>query len=276
MYNSVIKITTDDAYSLTSGPTIFLTQDVEKMARFYLKVSNIPDNELDNIMKIMDRNERYMLELEKVEKDEQQRKDKMGTEDLAKDKSKNKDSTDYKAQQEYNRNVSALRAKINSIALSKKYIPNSKAHIRVWASEKNTEDVFTSDIEENIVEQIMYLNINKKWKILLLMGIGVFVKHPNKEYMDIMKKLAEQQKLYLIIASSDYIYGTNYQFCHGYLSKDLINMTQEKMLQAFGRVGRSSSQSDYTLRIRDDELIIKLYTKDDNKPEVTNMNRLFG
>ena len=59
-------------------------------------------------------------------------------------------------------------------------------------------------------------------------GIGVFLKHTNKKYMDIMKKLAEEQKLYLIIASSDYIYGTNYQFCHGYLSKDLSNMTQEK------------------------------------------------
>ena len=60
-----------------------------------------------------------------------------------------------------------------------------------------------------------------------------------------------------------------------YLSKGLANMTQEKMLQAFGRVGRSSSQSDYTLRIRDNELIYKLYTRDDNKPEVRNMNRLF-
>ena len=88
--------------------------------------------------------------------------------------------------------------------------------------------------------------------------------------------MAEQQKLYLIIASSDYIYGTNYQFCHGYLSKDLQNMTQEKMIQAFGRVGRSSSQNNYTLRVRDDNLILKLYTKDDNKPEVRNMNRLFA
>jgi hypothetical protein len=94
--------------------------------------------------------------------------------------------------------------------------------------------------------------------------------------MDVMKELAEQQKLYLIIASSDYIYGTNYQFCHGYLSRDLQNMTQEKMIQAFGRVGRSSSQNNYTLRVRDDELIMKLYTKDDNKPEVRNMNRLFS
>ena len=108
------------------------------------------------------------------------------------------------------------------------------------------------------------------------MGIGVFANHPNNKYMDIMKKLATQQRLYLIIASSDYIYGTNYQFCHGYLSKDLKNMTQEKMIQAFGRVGRSSSQSNYTLRIRNDELILKLYTKDNNKPEVKNMNKLFG
>ena len=107
------------------------------------------------------------------------------------------------------------------------------------------------------------------------MGIGVFTKQTNKQYTDIMKKLAEEQKLYLIIASSDYIYGTNYQFCHGYLSKDLKNMTQEKMIQAFGRIGRSNSQSNYTLRIRDNELIIKLYTKDNNKPEVKNMNKLF-
>jgi len=276
MFNSVIKITTNDAYTLTDGPTIFLTGNVERLGRFYLRVSNIPEDELDNILKVMERNERYMIELEKVEKNEQERKDKMGSEDLAKDKSNNKDSTDYKAQQEYNRNVRELKAKIHSIKLAEKYIPNSKGHIREWAYDKNTEHSFTSDIEDSIVEKIMYLNVNREWKILLLMGIGVFVQHPNKEYMDIMKELAEQQKLYLIIASSDYIYGTNYQFCHGYLSKDLQNMTQEKMIQAFGRVGRSSSQNNYTLRVRDDELIIKLYTKDDNKPEVRNMNILFA
>ena len=65
-------------------------------------------------------------------------------------------------------------------------------------------------------------------------------------------------------------------FVNGYLSKDLKNMTQEKMIQAFGRVGRSSSQNDYTLRIRDNNLILKLYTKDNNKPEVINMNKLFS
>jgi len=122
----------------------------------------------------------------------------------------------------------------------------------------------------------MYLNVDKEYKILLLMGIGVFIKDIHKEYLDIMKGLASQQKLYVIIASSDYIYGTNYQFCHGYLSRDLENMTQEKMIQAFGRIGRKKSQSNYTIRLRDNKLIDKLFTKEENKPEVINMNRLFG
>jgi hypothetical protein len=90
-----------------------------------------------------------------------------------------------------------------------------------------------------------------------------------------MKKLADEQKLYLIIASSDYIYGTNYQFCHGYLSKDL-ELTQEKIIQAMGRVGRNKYQQDYTVRFRDDSQIMKLFTSETDKPEIINMNRLFN
>ena len=42
-----------------------------------------------------------------------------------------------------------------------------------------------------------------------------------------MKELAYQKKLFLIIATSDFIYGTNYQFCHSYISKDLGEMVGE-------------------------------------------------
>jgi hypothetical protein len=90
-----------------------------------------------------------------------------------------------------------------------------------------------------------------------------------------MKKLADEQKLYMIIASSDYIYGTNYQFCHGFLSKDL-NLTQEKLIQAMGRIGRNNVQQNYTIRFRDDEQILKLFTSETEKPEIINMNRLFN
>jgi hypothetical protein len=89
-----------------------------------------------------------------------------------------------------------------------------------------------------------------------------------------MKKLADEQKLYMIIASSDYIYGTNYQFCHSYLSKDL-NLTQEKIIQAMGRIGRNNIQQNYTIRFRDDDQILKIFTSDTDKPEIINMNRLF-
>ena len=108
------------------------------------------------------------------------------------------------------------------------------------------------------------------------MGIGVFSSRSDVKYIDIMKKLAEKQQLFVIIASSDYIYGTNYQFCHGYLSKDLQNMTQEKLIQALGRVGRKNIQKSYSIRLRENSIIEKLFTEEENKIEVRNMNRLFA
>jgi hypothetical protein len=122
----------------------------------------------------------------------------------------------------------------------------------------------------------MALNgVENTWKVLLMMGIGVFINHENITYTEIMKRLADEQKLYMIIASSDYIYGTNYQFCHGFLSKDL-NLTQEKLIQAMGRIGRNNIQQTYTVRFRDDEQIMKLFTSETDKPEIINMNRLFN
>ena len=91
-----------------------------------------------------------------------------------------------------------------------------------------------------------------------------------------MKNLTQQQKLFMIIASTDYIYGTNYQFCHGYIGKDLHNLTQEKTIQALGRIGRGKLQQNYTLRFRDDNIIKKVFLPDDYKPEVNNINKLFS
>ena len=118
-------------------------------------------------------------------------------------------------------------------------------------------------------------DIEDIWKLLLLMGIGVFTSHKSIRYTEIMKQLAHEQKLYLIIASDDYIYGTNYQFCHAYISKDLMDMSQEKLIQAIGRAGRNRLQQTYSIRFRDNKLIEKLFTSQENKPEVKNMELLF-
>ena len=124
----------------------------------------------------------------------------------------------------------------------------------------------------------MALNdVDDSWKVLLLMGIGVFANHNSIAYTEIMKKLADSQRLFMSIADSDYIYGTNYQFCHGYLSKDL-GLTQEKIIQALGRIGRNNIQQEYSARFRDDDQITTLFTRFEStaKPEVLNMNMLFN
>ena len=108
------------------------------------------------------------------------------------------------------------------------------------------------------------------------MGIGVFIEYKNKNYLEIIKILAQQQKLYTIIASTDYIYGTNYQFCNGYIGKDLENLTQEKLIQALGRIGRGKLQQNYSIRFRDDNLLKKVFMRDTNKMEVLNINKLFS
>ena len=163
-----------------------------------------------------------------------------------------------------------------NITLFSKSVYGGEIFDKKWANEQNITGAFSSNIDENIVSEIMSLNgIEDIWKVLLMMGIGVFINHENITYTEIMKKMADEQKLYMIIASSDYIYGTNYQFCHGYLSKDL-DLTQEKIIQAMGRIGRNNIQQTYTVSFRDDEQIMKLFTSDTEKPEIINMNRLFN
>ena len=172
--------------------------------------------------------------------------------------------------------VNSLRQLIKPATLNDTFVPNKHHHLERWAEGMNVTNAFTSDVDDETVNEIMLLNgIDDTWKILLMMGIGVFINHENIRYTEIMKTMADEQKLYMIIASSDYIYGTNYQFCHGYLSKDLI-LTQEKMVQALGRIGRNNIQQSYSIRLRDDEQITKLFYVEHNKPEVKNMNVLFG
>jgi hypothetical protein len=132
-----------------------------------------------------------------------------------------------------------------------------------------------SRIDDTTIVEIMSLHeVDNSWKILLLMGIGIFTTHQNPKYLEIVKQLATEQQLYLIIASSDYIYGTNYQFCHGYLSKDM-ELTQEKIIQSLGRIGRNNIQQSYSIRFRDNSVVEKLFTNQGMTPEIMNMNRLF-
>ena len=144
-----------------------------------------------------------------------------------------------------------------------------------YFSNTETKNAFTSNVTEEDVHDIMAIDgVNDIWKLLLLMGIGVFANHNSNSYTEIMKRMANEKRLYLIVASSDYIYGTNYQFCHGYIGKDVV-LTQQKMLQALGRIGRHNDQKEYSIRLRENNHGRLLFVKSTSTIEADNMNRLF-
>jgi len=285
-----VYVTTKDAYSLTDGPTIFLATDVEKIAKFCIQQANIPAKVMLTIMEKIEFNNKINEQIRVFEKDLEDVLSKLtldntksetafkckGKPGEKKVKTAKMDSTESSSIERLNNKMEYLRAMIKTAELNETFVPNKQPHIQKWAEDIEIARPFTCDIDNNTIIDIMMLDdVPDSWKVLLLMGIGVFCKHESITYTEIMKKLAENQKLYMIIASSDYIYGTNYQFCHGYLSKDL-NLTQEKIIQALGRIGRNNIQQDYTIRFRDDSHIRTLFYPQHDKPEVINMNRLFN
>jgi hypothetical protein len=283
-----IYITTKDAFTLTDGPTIFLAENVEKVAKFCIQQANIPSNVMKDITEKIEFNNKVNQKMDTIEKqleDLEERNTLKGSGDDGKGRGKSakKDAhiktakgSDARLQRDLQQELETLRGIIKTARLNDTFIPNKLEHFNKWASTMPNENIFTSDIDDGTIIEIMSLSdVLDSWKILLLMGIGVFTNHTSISYTEIMKKMADEQRLYVIIASSDYIYGTNYQFCHGYLSKDLT-LTQEKTIQALGRIGRNNIQQNYTIRLRDDAQINKLFYHEDNKIEVRKMNFLFN
>jgi hypothetical protein len=281
-----IYVTTKDAFTLTDGPTIFLTNEVEKIAKFYIQQSNIPSNVMNDILEKININNTINDKITILEQELEllTEKNNSSNEDNDNGKTKKKDTkvklasdenTDGRNILRLENEIERFRNMIQSAQLNETFIPNKAHHLKKWCPSLKKSNPYTSDIDEQTIIEIMMLkDVDDSWKVLLLMGIGVFTNHPSIAYTEIIKKMANLQKLYMIIASSDYIYGTNYQFCHGYLSKNL-SITQEKIIQAFGRIGRNNIQQEYTIRLRDDSQISKLFYKDLDKPEVKNMNILF-
>ena len=271
-----ILLTTVDAHTLTDGPTIYLAEDVDKIGQFYVQQSNIPRDIFDEIIKKITHNNAIM---EMIEVLNQKREDALG-EEIKKENKMNKMTCDEfyaPAIKRLDDSIEELKTQLKTVTLDSMFVPNTMEHQEVWVS-KNSNDLvknaFVPTINTDAVKEIMSLLIPDGMKLLVLLGIGVFSNAPNKEYLEIIKRLAFEKRLFIIIASSDYIYGTNYQFCHGFIGRDLTNMTQQKTIQALGRIGRNNIQQDYTARFRNDDIIANLFCVNANNVEAENMCRL--
>ena len=67
-FASVVNLSTSDAHTLTDGPTIYLTEQVDKVAAFMLQIAKIPTVVMDDIMATIDFNTNILEEIEKTEK----------------------------------------------------------------------------------------------------------------------------------------------------------------------------------------------------------------
>jgi len=271
--SSGILITTADAHTLTDGPTIFLTEDAKKIGNFYIQQSEIPKIVFQEILQKIENNNKISVQIDDLEKKiellEKPNDDK-------KTKMKDKEDTNKSPElRELYRSIDVLRNKLRYISLDAEYIPNMKPHQLKWTN-KISENAFCPNIGEDSVKEIMSLNVENYLKVLLLLGIGLFIQDVDARYLELMKRLAHSQDLFMIIASSDFVFGTNYNFCHGFIGKDMANMTQAKTIQCLGRIGRSAIQSTYTVRFREDEFIYNLFKTPGINMEAVNMSKLFS
>jgi hypothetical protein len=276
--SSGILFTTTDAYTLTDGPTIFLAENVNKIGSFYIQQSNIAPSVFQNLLSKIIHNADIIKQMDKLESQILLKEAKSSAPGEKEDsKAMARESGRLcKESQSMMDEINKLRKEIRIISLDPMYVPNTRPHQQTWAPlGEIRENAFVSNISEEVVKTIMMLEIENHFKVLLLLGIGMFTDIKSIEYMEIMKRLAAEQKLFIIIASTDYVYGTNYQFCHGIIGKDLTKMTQQKTLQAMGRIGRNNIQQDYTIRFRDDDMIAGLFSKADHNLEAKNMCKLF-
>jgi len=267
-----IRLTTADAWTLTDGPTIYIAENVENIGLFYIQQTALPKFETDEILRKIKQNDLLQKRIAQLEHDMEDKKGK----DADKEKKAERDTFSREVK-ELEGHLTAVKAQIESVRLRMDYVPNTPEHLQRFVKTPTMTTPFAPHILEEDVVRIMALDVDTHKKVLLLLGIGLFVLNAPTPYLELMKEFAAQQKLYLILASSDYIYGTNYAFCHGVVSKDLTNMTQQKTIQAMGRIGRNAVQQDYTVRFRTDALIRSLFLPVEGANlEAVNMCRLFS
>jgi hypothetical protein len=265
---STIKLCSDDAWTCSYGPTIYVANDVRKIASYCLKTAAIPENIFNELMKNLAYNNLIAEKMGKLEKD---------MADKNKDDEKEKKMADNRVNEDVKRiqtEITQLQSSIKPITLPDVFIPNKYDHLKRYGKLDKLSIAFTSDMETSILEKILSVEVDTAWKVLIMMGIAVFSTDVPPKYLEIVKELTAKQKLYAIFATTDFIFGTNYQFANLYVGKDLAGkLTQEKLIQTAGRVGRGA-QVPYSIRLRDESFIHTLFMPQTNHEGIT-MQRLF-
>jgi len=195
-------IVTESSHTLTHGPTIYLCENTDEWMDFYVKNSGIHENTLLEMEKKLETNQVILEKMARVRKDIEDK--------TAKDEgneNKMKDQRFDSATKTLIQEMEALERSLKPVHLHPCYVPNSREHFDKWTTNMSfaSSGAFQSYIDETSVKKIMNMDVSISYKILILMGIGIF-NPKSSDYNDLVKELSEQKKLGVILASSDFIY----------------------------------------------------------------------
>jgi hypothetical protein len=179
-FASNVNIVTTDAHTLTDGPTIFLADDVNKIAQFYIQSAGIPEYVTKDIMEKIQYNrllnERVNVMQKKFE-DETAVPEKGGEKDAGgKGGGKGASSSKGKGAQREDRlspemkqlkqQIEELQVCMKMVVLNPTYVPNTRDHMYKYAGSKidtpASAAAFTCNVSEHIVEQIMQISEQTK------------------------------------------------------------------------------------------------------------------
>lgn len=267
-----VKLATTDAASVTHGPALYLAVDTEKVAKYLVRDADPPAEIIDRLQQQAHDNLQVMSEIQRLEKDLEDRLNADGREG----KEGGTDDEDRMAERHgaVGRKLTKMREKLGELRLPEREVPNAEEH-QLRHHGVIQPDAFAGSVPPHHLEEVLHLEVPKWKKMLLMMGIGVFG-DDCPTYRELMSRMASERELYCVIAGTDYVYGTNYQFCHGYIGKDLADMPVEKLYQALGRVGRGRQAGQYSWRLRDDSLARHIYLPDTKFTEARRMDRLMS
>jgi hypothetical protein len=264
LYKSTVEFMTADAYTITD-PALFVADDLGKVVKFCLGFLN------KSIISALEGNLRRNEEIRAKILQLRKKLDDLKAADGVGDKKAALNRLSPEALQ-VEEQIQALP--LLAVELPQRYVPNSADHQRIWIPvEKAVDQPYTADLDAEVAQKILESTVSDEWKLLLLTGIGGFFKEAPSGYLEIVKSLANEKRLYMIIADTDYIYGTSYPFGHIYVGKDLPDLTQSKCIQVCGRVGRYKGK-DATIRLRDNAVVRKLFLPSETQIEADMINTL--
>jgi len=127
-YKSTTYISTSDAATLVNGPTIYITQEVDKIAHFCIQCMKFPENIIKNITITINKNSDINKKILLLEKDYE---DGIGKEDMKDKKSANERGISPELRV-LKHKIESLKNTIKTVSLPDMYIPNKKDHLFKW------------------------------------------------------------------------------------------------------------------------------------------------